>query len=51
MEIKCPFGIKDTKTFLEAINSKKVYNKKFILLLKYLKSKFEKCKMFLYNIF
>ncbi|KAL4123032.1 hypothetical protein QTP88_015264 [Uroleucon formosanum] len=24
VEIKCPFGIKDTKTFLEAINSKKL---------------------------
>ncbi|KAL4122933.1 hypothetical protein QTP88_015174 [Uroleucon formosanum] len=25
VEIKCPFGIKDTKTFLEAINSKKLF--------------------------
>ncbi|XP_050054237.1 uncharacterized protein LOC126549366 [Aphis gossypii] len=24
VEIKCPFGVKDTKTFLEAINSKKL---------------------------
>jgi len=34
VEIKCPFGVKDTKTFLEAINSKKVCSKTIILLLK-----------------